>query len=200
MWRNARRCGLARRGRRRCPRRSRGAVPGVGSLVRRFANAIVHCAPVSNSVISKRPVAVESGRVAHDRGRRGGLCRVWHAGLGRSGGRENQRGNSRASTSGTHGENSPKTSGTRPEQGTFYLRAAEARAMWPGKGRVRLDASGRSLEAAEMRGPRAEDGRKESARRSPAGARRVVRNGWEAPVLHTRTNTSRTSTRCPPSQ
>ncbi len=167
MRRYDRRRGRARRGRGRCLRRSRGAVPGMGSLVRRFANAIVHGAPVSNSVISKRPVAVEGRLVAHDRGRRGGLCRLWHAGFGRSGGRENQRGNSRASTSETHGENSPKTSGTRTEQGTFYSRAAGARAMRPGTGRVGLDASGRSLEAAECGG----HARRSDCRKSLAGRR-----------------------------
>jgi len=149
MRRNARGRGLARRGRRRCPRRSRGGVVGMGSLVRSFANAIVDGAPVSNRVFSKRFIAVEGRLVAQDRRTRAGLCRLWHAGLGRSSSRENQRGNGRASTSDIHGDNSPKTSGTRPEQGTFYSRAAGARAMGPGKGRVGLEASGRSLEAAE---------------------------------------------------
>ena len=191
---NARRCGLARRGRRRRPRRSRSAVAGVGSLVRSFANTIVDGAPVSNRVVSKRPIAIEGRLVAHDRDRRGGLCRLGHAGLGRCGGRENQRGNGRASTSNTHGEDSPRTSGTRPEQGTFYLRAAGARAMRPGKGRVGLDASGRSLEAAECRGRvRSTDGGKALAGRrqehdelcAMAGKRRCCTHG-RTQVAHRR--------------
>jgi hypothetical protein len=191
---NARRCGLARRGRRRRAGRSRSAVAGVGSLVRSFANTIVDGAPVSDRLVSKRPVAVEGRLVAHDRRRRRGLCRLWHAGLGRCGGRENQRGNGRASTSDTHGGNSPKTSGTRPEQGTIYLRAAAARAMGPGKGRVGLDAAGRSLEAAECRGrARRTDGRKALAGRrqehdelcAMAGKRRCCTHG-RTQVAHRR--------------
>jgi hypothetical protein len=190
----ARRCGLARRGRRRRPRRSRSAVAGVGSLVRSFANTIVDGAPVSNRVVSKRPIAVEGRLVARDRGRRGGPCRLGHAGLGRCGGRENQRGDGRASTSNTHGEDSPRTSGTRPEQGTFYLRAAGARAMRPGKGRAGLEASGWSLEAAECGGrARGTDCRKALAGRrqehdelcAMAGKRRCCTHG-RTQVAHRR--------------